>query len=76
MDVSRETPDTTTEPKCYDLTNTIVTRTALPPRIRVSPFAFKRIFELLLVSIAAVPAKGSNLTTPSPPTESCPTKSP
>ena len=30
MDVSRETPDVTTKPKCYDLTNMLVPHSAVP----------------------------------------------
>ena len=30
MDVSRETPDVTTRPKCYDLTNILVPNVPLP----------------------------------------------
>ena len=37
MDVSRETPDVTTKPKCYDLTSMLVPRQALKSCLFTSP---------------------------------------
>ena len=48
MDVSRETPDVTTKPKCYDLTNVLVC-------VFFSPLNSAIVFEALLPSHFGAP---------------------